>query len=321
VLKDLLTAALCCAGAGLADPGAAQTYPERPIRFIVPFPPGGGTDAFARTVAAKLTEAWGQQVIIDNRGGAQGNIGTALGAKAAPDGYTITLAFVGSLSTNPHLYANPGFDPRRDFTAVSRGTDENWLLVVHPSVPVNSAKELAALANQQPGKLSYASPSSTGQLLAELFKVTTNSNIVHVPYKGAGPATVDLVAGHVQVMFPNPTGPMPHIKSGRLRALMVVGPTRIDELPDVPPAAEAGYPELNLTGWYGIVAPAATPRAIIAKLNSGVVAVLTSPDVVKRMRAVGQHPSPSTPEEFNEQIRTDLERWGKIVRATGAKVE
>ena len=321
MLEKLLAAALCCGGIALTGLVAAQSYPNRPIRFIIPFPPGGGTDTFARMVASKLTEAWGQPVIVDNRGGAQGNIGTALGAKAVADGYTITLAFVGTLSTNPHLYSNPGFDTRRDFTAVSRGTDENWLLVIHPSVPVNSAKELATLAKQQPGKLSYASPSSTGQLLAELFKVTTNSDIVHVPYKGAGPATVDLVAGNVQLTFSNPTGPMPHIKSGRLRALMVVGPKRIDELPDVPAAAEAGFPDMNLTGWYGIVAPAATPRPIIAKLNSGVVAALRSPDVVKRMRAVGQHPSPSTPEEFNDQIRSDLERWGKIVKATGAKVE
>ena len=321
MLEKLLAAALCCGGIALTGLVAAQSYPSRPIRFIIPFPPGGGTDTFARMVASKLTEAWGQPVIIDNRGGAQGNIGTALGAKAVADGYTITLAFVGTLSTNPHLYSNPGFDTRRDFTAVSRGTDENWLLVIHPSVPVNSAKELATLAKQRPGKLSYASPSSTGQLLAELFKVTTNSDIVHVPYKGAGPATVDLVAGNVQLTFSNPTGPMPHIKSGRLRALMVVGPKRVDELPDVPAAAEAGFPDMNLTGWYGIVAPAATPRPIIAKLNSGVVAALRSPDVVKRMRAVGQHPSPSTPEEFNDQIRSDLERWGKIVKATGAKVE
>ena len=316
-----MAAALCCGGIALTGLAAAQSYPNRPIRFIIPFPPGGGTDTFARMVASKLTEAWGQPVIIDNRGGAQGNIGTALGAKAVPDGYTITLAFVGTLSTNPHLYSNPGFDTRRDFTAVSRGTDENWLLVIHPAVPVNSAKELATLAKQQPGKLSYASPSSTGQLLAELFKVTTNSDIVHVPYKGSGPATVDLVAGNVQLTFSSPTGPMPHIKSGRLRALMVVGPKRVDELPDVPAAAEAGFPDMNLTGWYGIVAPAATPRPIIVKLNIGVVAALRSPDVVKRMRAVGQHPSPSTPEEFNDQIRNDLERWGKIVKATGAKVE
>lgn len=317
----LLLALLTSCVAASAGHSLAQDFPDRPIRFIVPFPPGGGTDTFARTVSAKLTEAWGQQIIIDNRGGAQGNIGTALGAKSPPDGYTITLAFIGTLAINPHIYRNTGFDTRRDFTAVSRGTDENWLLVVHPSVEVSSAKELAALARQFPGKLSYASPSSAGQLFAELFKHTTRTDILHVPYKGAGPATVDLVAGHVQMMFPNPTGPMPHIKSGRLRALMVLGPKRFDELPDVPTAAEAGFPELNLTGWYGIVAPAATPQSIIAKLNTGVVAALKAPDVVKRMRAAGQHPSPSTAEEFNQQIRSDFDRWAKIVKTTGVKVE
>jgi len=320
-VKQLLRALAYCAALGVAGHAAAQGYPERPVRFIVPFPPGGGTDTFARVVSAKLTESWGQQIVVDNRGGAQGNIGTALGAKAPPDGYTITLAFVGTLAINPHLYSNPGFDTRRDFTAVSRGTDESWVLVVHPSLGVGSAKELAALATQNPGKFSYASPSSAGQLLAELFKFTTNTNIVHVPYKGAGPATVDLVAGNVQIMFPNPAGPLPHIKSGRLRALMVLGSRRLEELPDLPTAVEAGYPELNLTGWYGIVAPAATPREIITKLNAGVVAALKSPELVKRMRAAGQQPSPSTAGEFNEQIRLDIERWGKIVKATGAKVE
>ncbi len=320
-MNKLLRALACCAALGVAGHATAQGYPERPIRFIVPFPPGGGTDTFARMVSAKLTESWGQQIVVDNRGGAQGNIGTALGAKAPPDGYTITLAFVGTLAINPHLYSNPGFDTRRDFTAISRGTEESWLLVVHPSLAVGSAKELAALAKQHPGKFSYASPSSAGQLLAELFKFTTTTNIVNIPYKGSGPATIDLLAGNVQIMFPNPTGPMPHVKSGRLRALMVLGPKRLEELPDLPTAVEAGYPELNLTGWYGIVVPAATPSDIVAKLNAGVVAALKAPDLVKRMQAAGQQPSPSTVEEFNDQIRLDIERWGKIVKATGAKAE
>lgn len=299
----------------------AQRFPERPIRFVVPFPPGGGTDAFARVISAKMTETLGQQIIIDNRGGAQGNIGTALGAKAAPDGHTLTLAFVGTLAINPHLYKNPGFDTVRDFTAVSRGTDENWLLVVHHSLPVKTAKELAALATKSPGTLSFASPSSAGQLLAELFKQLTKTNMINVPYKGSGPATTDLVAGHVQVMFPNPTGPLPHIRTGRLRALMALGPKRIEELPDVETAAEAGYPELNLTGWYGVVVPSATPRDIVRKLNGAVVGALKSPDSVKRLRGAGQHPSPSTTDEFNAQIRADIERWGKIVRDTGTKAE
>lgn len=320
-MKWLLKTVATCVALGMALNVTAQGYPEKPIRFIVPFPPGGGTDTFARIASPKLAEILGQQILVDNRGGAQGNIGTALGAKAAPDGYTITLAFVGTLAINPHLYSNPGFDALRDFAAVSRGTEESWVLVVHPSLPVKTAKELAALAKQNPGKLSYASPSSAGQLLGELFKLTTGTNILHVPYKGAGPATVDLVAGNVQLMFPNPAGPLPHVRSGRLRALMVLGPKRLEELPDVPTAVEAGFPELDLTGWYGVVAPAATPRELIVKLNAGIVSALKSPDVLKRMRGAGQHASPSTPEEFAEQMRIDFERWGKIVKATGAKVE
>lgn len=320
-MRGLLRTVACCIAVGLTIHVAAQGFPEKSIRFIVPFPPGGGTDTFARIVGGKLTETWGQQVMVDNRPGAQGNIGTAMGAKVAANGYTITLAFVGTLAINLHLYANPGFDTLRDFTAISRGTEESWLLVVHPSLPVKTAKDLAALAAKHPGMLSFASPSSAGQLLGELFKLTTKTNMVNVPYKGAGPATIDLVAGNVHLMFPNPAGPLPHIRTGRLRALMVLGPKRIEELPDVKTAVEAGYPELNLTGWYGVVAPAATPREVVMKLNAGVVGALNSPDVVKRMRGAGQHPSPSTPEEFNEQMRADIERWGKIVKATGAKVE
>jgi tripartite-type tricarboxylate transporter receptor subunit TctC len=311
----------CCALLALAAGAQAQGFPERPIRFLVPFPPGGGTDTFARIVSAKMAETLGQQIIIDNRSGAQGNIGTSLGAKAAPDGYTMTLAFVGTLAINLHLYAKPGFDTLRDFTAVSRGTDENWLLVVHPSLPVKTAKDLAALAAKSPGALSFASPSSAGQLLGELFKLTTKTNMVNVPYKGSGPATTDLVAGNVQVMFPNPAGPLPHIRTGRLRALMVLGPKRMDELPDVETAVEAGYPDLNLTGWYGLVVPAATPREVVAKLNAAAVGALRSADGVKRLRGAGQHPSPSTPDEFNAQMRADIERWGRIVKATGAKAE
>jgi len=317
----IISATACIAALAAAGATQAQSFPERPVRFIVPFPPGGGTDTFSRIVGAKLSDLLGQQVIIDNRAGAQGNIGTALGAKAAPDGYTLTFAFVGTLATNPHLYTTPGFDTLRDFVGVSRGTEESWIMVVHPSVPAKTPKEIAALARQKPGALSFASPSSAGQLLGDLFKHVTGTDIVNVPYKGAGPATTDLVAGNVQLMFPNPAGPLPHIRTGRLRALMVLGPHRIEELPDVPTAVEAGYPDLNLTGWYGIAVPAATPRDIVARLNTHVVNALNAPDVVKRMRGAGQHPSPSTVEAFNAQIRADLDRWSRIVKATGAKVE
>jgi tripartite-type tricarboxylate transporter receptor subunit TctC len=314
---------LVLASAFAATPGfAADAYPDRPVRFIVPFPPGGGTDAFARVVGAKLTELWRQQVIIDNRSGAQGNIGTAMGARATPDGYTITLAHQGALVINPHLYGDPGFDTLHDFAAVSRGMETPSILVVHPSVAAKTMKELAELAKQNPGKLTFASTASLQQLLGELFKLTTHTDIVHIPYKGAGPAVIDLLAGHVSMMFANPTSTVPNIKAGKLRALAVLGAKRNEALPDVPSAVEAGYPQFSdVVEWYGVIAPAALPRATLAKLNAGVVRALRSPDVIERLGAIGQTASPSTPEEFAKQIRTEFERWGKVVKASGAKVD
>lgn len=301
---------------------AAQSYPERPIRFIVPFPPGGGTDALARIVGPRLTEYLGQQIIIDNRGGAQGSIGTALGARAAPDGYTILFAHQGALVVNPHMYSTPGYDTLRDFAAVSRSTQMAFILVAHPSVPANSMKELAALAKRAPGKVTFASTSAVPQLVGELFKLTTNTDLLHVPYKGAGPAVVDLLAGHVNVMFANPTSTVPHVKAGRLRALGVTGNARNEALPDVPTAVEAGYPDLgNVIEWYGVAVPAGTPGAIIARLNAAVVRALNSPDAVSSIRNLGQTPAPSTPEHFAQQIRAEYARWAKVVKVSGAKVD
>jgi len=312
--------ALLLAGAAIGTP--AQSFPDRPVRFIVPFPPGGGTDGFARVLAAKLTELWGQQVIVDNRGGAQGNIGTAVGARAAPDGHTITLAHQGALVVNPHLYGNTGYDTLRDFAAVSLGTEMAFILVVHPSVPARSMKELADLAKKSPGKLTFASTSSVPQLVGELFKLTTGTDMVHVPYKGGGPAVIDLLAGHVNLMFSNPTSTVPHVKSGRLRALGVMDSKRNEALPDVPTAVEAGYPALGkIIEWYGVVVPAATPRQVIATLNADVVRALKAPDAAGRIQAMGQTVSPSTPGDFSKLIRAEYERWGKVVKASGAKIE
>jgi len=312
--------ALLLAGAAIGTP--AQSFPDRPVRFIVPFPPGGGTDGFARVLAAKLTELWGQQVIVDNRGGAQGNIGTAVGARAAPDGHTITLAHQGALVVNPHLYGNTGYDTLRYFAAVSRGTEMAFILVVHPSVPARSMKELADLAKKSPGKLTFASTSSVPQLVGELFKLTTGTDMVHVPYKGGGPAVIDLLAGHVNLMFSNPTSTVPHVKSGRLRALGVMDSKRNEALPDVPTAVEAGYPALGkIIEWYGVVVPAATPRQVIATLNADVVRALKAPDAAGRIQAMGQTVSPSTPGDFSKLIRAEYERWGKVVKASGAKIE
>jgi tripartite-type tricarboxylate transporter receptor subunit TctC len=301
---------------------AAESYPGKPVRFIVPFPPGGGTDGLARVLGAKLAEFWGQQVIIDNRGGAQGNIGTALGAKALPDGYTITLGHQGALTINPHLYSNPGYDALRDFAAVTRATEMAFILVVHPSLPVKSMKDLELLAKRNPGKLTFASTSAGPQMAGELFRLTTKTNMLHVPYKGGGPAVIDLLAGHVTIMFSNPTSTVPHVKAGRLRALGVMDRKRNDALPDVPSALEAGYPDLsNVIEWYGIVVPAATPRDIIARLNADIHRALAAPDALKRVTSLGQTPSPSTPDEFAELMRAEHVRWGKVVKASGAKAD
>jgi tripartite-type tricarboxylate transporter receptor subunit TctC len=301
---------------------AAPAYPERPVRFIVPFPPGGGTDALARIIGPKLTQYLGQPIIVDNRGGAQGGIGTALGAKAQPDGYTMLFAHQGALVVNPHMYRQTGYDTLRDFAAVSRGTQMAFILVAHPSVPAKSMRELAALAKKQPGKVTFASTSAVPQLVGELFKLATATDMLHVPYKGAGPAVVDLLAGHVNVMFANPTSTVPHVKAGRLRALGVTGSMRNDALPEVPTAVEAGYADLgNVIEWYGVSVPAGTPSSIIAKLNAAVVRALSAPDAAVSIRNLGQTPAPSTPEEFARQIRDEYGRWGRVVKASGAKVE
>ena len=307
--------------AGSAIAAFAQTFPSKPVRIIVPFAPGGGTDAFSRTVGAKLSQAWGQQVLVDNRAGAQGNIGTTAGAKSPADGYTLTLAYVGTLCINPHIYKDPGFDAFKDFSAITRGTLEAWVLVVHPSLPVYSVKDLVTLAKRRPGELFFASSASGTQLVGELFKQATGTNITHVPYKGAGPAVIDLLAGNVQLMYSNPTAAVPHVKNHRLRGLVVTGKKRLDALPDLITGIEAGYPQLDVLGWYGMVAPAATPAAIINKLNADFVAALNAPDVRERMKAIGQELSPSTVAEFQELIRNDYALWGKVVRGAGVKAD
>jgi tripartite-type tricarboxylate transporter receptor subunit TctC len=304
----------------LAASTMAAGFPEKPVRFIVPFPPGGGTDALARILASKLSEYWSQQVLIDNRGGAQGGIGTALGAKAAPDGYNILLGHSGALVINPHMYSNPGYNTLKDFAPVTRGTEMPYILVVHPSVPVKTMKELAALAKARPGQLTFASTSAGPQLMGELFRLTTHTSMVHVPYKGAGPAVVDLLGGHVGIMFSVPSSIAAHIRSGRLRALGISGRQRDASLPQVPTMAEAGYGDFgDAREWYGIVAPAATPPDLIAKLNAALVRALKEPDVQQRLQPLAQTAVPSSPAVFGDYIRTQYGLWGKVVKATGAK--
>lgn len=308
--------------AALPAAGVAAQFPERSLRFIVPFPPGGGTDGFARVLGGKLNEIFGQPVIIDNRAGAQGSIGTALGARAAPDGHTLTVGHSGSLVINPHLYAQTGYDTLRDFAPVSGGVSMPFALAVHPSVPAASARELAAYAKANPGKLTFASSSSGPWIAGELFRLTTGTNMVHVPYKGGAPATAALLGGEVSVMFTVPFTTVPQVKAGRLRVLMVLARSRIEALPDVPTAVEAGYPDLaNVSEWYGVVAPSGTPRAALARLNAAVVQALQSADVQKRLAELGLAAAPSTAEAFGQMIREEYLRWGKVVKASGAKLE
>ena len=301
---------------------AQERFPEKPVRFIVPFPPGGGTDALARILGAKLGEMWGQQVVVENRAGAQGNIGTAAGAKAAPDGYTITFAHQGALVINPHLYRDPGYDTLKDFAAVARTTEMAFVAVAHPSVPASNLRELAQYARQNPGKLTFASTSAGPHIVGELFKLTTGTDLVHVPYKGAGPAINDLLGGQVLLMFSNPTSIVPHVKSGKLRALGVMDSKRNPALPEVPTALEAGLPELsNVIEWYGVVVPAATPGAVVERLSAALLRAMASTDVVERVQQLGQTPSPAGAEEFARYIRADYARWARVVKASGAKAE
>lgn len=299
----------------------SQEYPNHPIRVIVPNAAGGGTDTFARVISTRLAEAWGQPVVVENRSGAQGNIGTALGAKAPADGYTITVAYVGALAINPFLYADVGFDTMKDFVPVSLGVQQSYLVVVNPSVPANSLKELETLAKSRPNRLSYASTSAQTQLIGALFRMLSGAEMLYVPYRAAATAVVDLMSGQVDVMFASLPSTIPLVNQGRLKALAVTGNQRTAALPNTPTAKEAGYPDFEVTGWYGFVVPAGTPREIVAKLNAQINRLLETKGVRDSLIAAGFEPRGGSPEEFGALIRRDHERWGKVVKISGVKVQ
>jgi len=317
-MKALL---LCLVWVMSVSTSFAQSYPSKPVRFIVLYPPGGGTDMLARTLSAKLVEPLGQQVIVENRSGAQGNIGTALAAKSPPDGYTILLSYIGTFAINPSLYKDVGYDPIKDFAHVSLATVQPYVVVVNPGVPAKSLKDLAALAKSRPDRLTFASSAAAGQLAGELFKILTKTKMLHVPYKGAGPAVVDLMGGHVDLMFASPTGAVPQVKSGRLRALAVTAPARINALPDVPTSRESGFPDFEISGWYGVAAPANTPKDIVSRLNAVVFRTLKANDVKERLQTEGLEPKSSSPDEMTAFVKSEIDRWGKVVKAAGAKAD
>jgi len=308
-------------------PGAvvaqAGSYPNKPIRIIVPFAVGGIADTFGRTIGIKLTEAWGQPVVIDNRTGAGGNIGADLVAKAPPDGYTLVMGNNGTHAVNVSLFKTIPFDPIKDFVPVAHVLEAEGLLVVNPSIKANSVREVLEMARAQPGKLSYASGGlgTTSHLAGELFKSTGKVDIVHVPYKGNSPAIADLLSGQTQMSFATMPTVLPHVKAGKLRALASIGLARTVALPDVPTVAESGLPGFEVSNWIGLFAPAGTPSEIVAKLNAEVQKIMQSPDVQKRLETEGARFIPTTPGQFASFQRDELAKWAKIIKDANIKAE
>ena len=316
---------LLAALSAIVPPAAAQApaYPTKPIRIVVPFPPGGATDILAREVAQKLNDAWGQQVIVDNRPGAGGNIGSELVAKAAPDGYTLEMGTVGTHAINASLYAKMPYDNVKDFVPIILVAGVPNVLEVNPSLPVNSVAELIAYAKANPGKLNFAS-SGNGtsiHLSGELFKAMAGVEMTHVPYKGSAPALQDLIAGQVQLMFDNLPPSLPQIKAGKLRALAVTSSVRAPALPDVPTVAEAGLPGFEASSWFGLLAPAGTSPAIVAKINAEVAKWLATPEAKENLSKQGANAAGGTPEDFASHIAAETAKWAKVVKASGAKID
>ena len=304
---------------------AAQppAYPTKPIRLVVPFPAGGATDIFAREVAKHLTEAWGQSVVVDNRPGAGGNIGSELVAKAPPDGYTLEMGTVGTHAINASLYSTLPYDHVKDFVPVILVAGVPNVLEVNPAVPVNSVQELIAYAKANPGKLNFASSGSgtSIHLSGELFKVMAGVQMTHVPYKGSAPALQDLIGGQVQLMFDNLPPSLPQIKAGKLRALAVTSAARAPALPDTPTVAEAGLPGFEASSWFGVLAPAGTPPEIVNKLNAEIAKWLASPGAKEKLANVGANIAGGTPEDFARHIQAETAKWAKVVKESGAKVD
>ena len=325
--RALALAAAALALGAVAPPlraaGPADAFPSKPARIVVPFTPGGSTDILARAIGQRLSEAWGQPVVIENKPGAGGNVGVELVAKAPPDGYTIVMGHIGTFAANPALYKALPYDPVKDFAPITLVAMVPNVLVVGPAVQAKSLGELIAYAKANPGRLDYGSGGngSAAHLATEYFRMRTGVQMQHVPYKGTGPAVADLLGGQIGVMITGALPLLPHIKSGKLRALAVASPKRLAILPDVPTIAESGYPGFAAVQWYGLFVPAATPKEIVAKINRDAVRALKDPAVAERLASEGAEPVGDTPEQFGAFVKSEIELWGKVIRESGAKVD
>jgi tripartite-type tricarboxylate transporter receptor subunit TctC len=318
--------ALCAAAgpvAAQAPAGSAEGFPSRPIRLIVPFATGGVTDTSGRVIAEALGRRLGQQVVVDNRPGASGNIGTSAVATAAPDGYTLLLAFDGTMVINPHVFAKVPFDTLKDFAPVGKIGDAVLILAANPTLPVRTLQELLALSKSQPGGLSYGTSGigGTPHIAGELLRQRTGANLQHVPYKGGGQAITDTIGGTIPLTYTAVAGAQGHVKAGRLKAIAVSSAARASSLPEVPTFIESGIADFAVSSWVGLFAPAATPRAVVQRLNAELNAVLADPAARERLAVLGIDPTPGTPEQYLEEVRRDLARYGQVVRSAGIKAE
>ncbi len=306
----------------LACIAGAQLYPSRPVRVIVTFPPGAGTDIATRLVAAKLSDQLGRQFVVDNRAGAAGNIGVELAARAAPDGYTL-LAVTAAAAISQSAYSKVPYDLVKDFAPVALIASAPFVLATHPSIPVRSLRELITMAKAKPGQLSYATPGtgSSPHLAGELLKMEAGIDILHVPYKGTVPATADVIAGNVSMALANTLVALPHVKGGRLRGIAITSAKRSAVAPEMPTFAESGLPGFEAGTWYGLLAPAGTPRDIVTRLNTAVVRIVQLPDIREKLAAQGAEPLTGTPEQAGQFVRNEVVRWAKVVKAAGIRLE
>jgi len=322
--RGLLATSIVFSCTGLAHAQtAAPAFPTKTIRMVVPFPPGGFSDIFGRIIAGKFNETWGQTVVVDNRPGAGGNIGAEIVARAAPDGYMLVMGTVGTHAINPTLFSKMPYDALKDFAPVAFVVEAEGLLVVHPSIPVKTVKELIALAKAKPGQLSYASAGAgtTSHLAAEIFKTMAGVDILHIPYKGNVPAITDLLGGQTSMLFATLPTVLPQVKADKLRGIAVLGSTRSTALPALPTIAEAGLKGFEVNNWTGVFATAGTPSAVVSKLNAEVQRIMKLPEVQSRLAGEGLRFEPTTPEQFSAFVKAELTKWAPVVKASGAKAD